>query len=160
VVEIVVQQKGAVTSTVPTGRAPTAVHAVSVPTTTMSTCINHKSSQYCTIQTLIVVNGRLGAKGCPATLPVLHTTELFQSASLSSIICRLLSTMHASPRILQRVHGGQRSGRSWHLIFCLRQATQAVILRLMSGSFRSPKCSRSAFEDWPSMAVTKWSRRA
>lgn len=118
-----------------------------------STCINHKSSPYDTIQTLIVVNGRLGAKGCPATLPILHPTELFQSASLSSITCKLLSTMYASLRLLQRVHGGWRSGRGQHLIFCLRQATQAVILRLTSGSFRSPKCSRGAFEDWPSMAA-------
>lgn len=37
-------------------------------------------------------------------LPILYTTELFQSASLSSVICKLLSTMHASLRLLQQVH--------------------------------------------------------
>lgn len=32
----------------------------------------------------------------------------------------------------------------WHLIFCFRQATQAVIFRLMSMGLRSPKDSRRA----------------
>jgi hypothetical protein len=31
--------------------------------------------------------------------------------------------------------------------FCLRQATHAVTLRVMSGGFRSPKCSLNASTD-------------
>jgi hypothetical protein len=41
----------------------------------------------------------------------------------------------------------------WHLIFCFLQTTQAVILRLMSGNFLSPKCSRSVFDVWLSIMI-------
>lgn len=43
----------------------------------------------------------------------------------------------------------------WHLIFCFRHDTQAVILRLISGSLRSPKCSRSVLDELVSMLLTK-----
>jgi hypothetical protein len=82
-------------------------------------------------------------------------------ASSSSNICKLLLTVHDSPRVLQRAHGeplvatlhltfkmNQRvepsDHRPHHCTFSFRQDTHAVIFLLMSGGLRSPNDSRSA----------------
>ena len=66
------------------------------------------------------------------------------ATSLSRSICRLRFTTHGSPRFLHLVHGGVPSLGMAHRIFCLRQATHAVIFLLMSIGLRSPKDSRRA----------------
>lgn len=89
-----------------------------------------------------------------------HLAACHYVASDSKSVCRLLFTMHGVLCALHREQGGFDCV-IWHLIFTplqhhaasvtvvrltfsLRQVTQAVILRLISGVLRSPKASRKA----------------